>query len=395
MPLRQRRKVQELLSQATLNVIIDGAVSLSSFGLIKPESMIFASDNWAGAADEIAASLQKHSAGFSPAYGASDLDRALERRFNELFERDVAVFFVGTGTAANSLALSAVNRPGGFVLCHREAHLIEDECGAPEFFTSGARLAPIDGDLGKIDPNELQKGLERFDPDFVHHGQPMAVSVTQATEVGSVYTTDELAAITDMTHSFGLPVHMDGARFANAMVHLGVSPAEMTWKAGIDVVSFGGTKNGCWCAEALIFFDPDRAKQLPFIRKRAAQLFSKTRFIAAQFHAYLDDDLWIRLATHANAMAQRLSDGIKQLPGVSLAWTCQSNELFVTMPKQLANTLQAQGARFYPWPVPSEFSKKLGRGDGLYRLVTSFATDPQDVDQFLELIRQHTPAAIP
>jgi len=357
--------------------------------------MIFASDNWAGAADEIASSLQQHSAGFSPAYGASDLDRALERRFNELFEKEVAVFFVGTGTAANSLALSAVNRPGGFVLCHREAHLIEDECGAPEFFTSGARLAPIGGDLGKIDLDELRKGLERFDPNFVHHGQPMAVSLTQATEVGSVYTPDELAAITELTHSFGLPAHMDGARFANAMVHLGVSPAEMTWRAGIDVVSFGGTKNGCWCAEALIFFDPGRAKQLPFIRKRAAQLFSKTRFIAAQFHAYLDDDLWIRLAGHANLMAQRLSDGIDQLPAVSLAWVCQSNELFITMPKTLADSLQSHGARFYPWPVPAEFAKKMRVGDGLYRLVTSFATQPQDVDRFLELIRLHSDASAP
>ncbi len=355
--------------------------------------MIFASDNWAGAADEIAASLQKHSAGFSPAYGASDLDRALERRFNDLFEKEVAVFFVGTGTAANSLALSAVNRPGGFVLCHREAHLIEDECGAPEFFTSGARLAPIDGDLGKIDPAELKRGLERFDPDFVHHGQPMAVSVTQATEVGTVYSTDELAALSELTHSFGLPVHMDGARFANAMVHLNASPAEMTWKAGIDVVSFGGTKNGCWCAEALVFFDPNRARQLPFIRKRAAQLFSKTRFIAAQFHAYLDDDLWIRLATHANAMAARLAAGIGQLPDVAMAWTCQSNELFVTMPTALADRLQQLGARFYPWPVPAEFQKKRRPGDGLYRLVTSFATEPSDVDCFLKLLRTEATAA--
>jgi threonine aldolase len=348
--------------------------------------MIFASDNWAGAADEIAESLQRHSAGFSPAYGASDLDKELEQRFNELFEREVSVFFVGTGTAANSLALSAVNRPGGFVLCHREAHLIEDECGAPEFFTSGARLAPIDGAYGKIDPGSLRRGLERFDPDFVHHGQPMAVSVTQATEAGTVYSCDEISVIAAHAHAFGLPLHMDGARFANAMVQLGASPAEMTWKSGVDVLSFGGTKNGCWCAEALVFFDPDRAKELPFIRKRAAQLFSKSRFIAAQFHAYLNNDLWIRLATHANSMAERLEAGIASSEVVSVAWPCQSNELFVTMPKDLSVRLQKQGASFYPWPIPEGFESKLAGGQGLYRLVTSFATKPEEIDQFLELI---------
>ena len=348
--------------------------------------MIFASDNWAGAAEEIAKSLQHHSSGFSPAYGESDLDKNLEQRFNDLFEREVAVFFVGTGTAANSLALSAVNRPGGFVLCHREAHLIEDECGAPEFFTSGARLAPIDGALGKIDPDELRRGLERFDPDFVHHGQPMAVSVTQATEVGTVYSADELSLIAEHSHAFGLPLHMDGARFANAMVRLGATPAEMTWKNGVDVLSFGGTKNGCWCAEALVFFDPEMARQLPFIRKRAAQLFSKTRFIAAQFHAYLDDDLWIRLATHANSMADRLAAGIETSSEVSIAWTCQSNELFITMPKTLAKQLEEQGARFYPWPVPAEFASQLTEDRGLYRLVTSFETKQQDVDRFLALV---------
>ena len=348
--------------------------------------MIFASDNWAGAADEIAESLLRHSGGFSPAYGESELDKRLEQRFNELFEREVSVFFVGTGTAANSLALSAVNRPGGFVMCHREAHLIEDECGAPEFFTSGARLAPVDGPLGKIDPNALRRGLQRFDPEFVHHGQPMAVSVTQATEAGTVYSCDELNVIAECAHSLGLPLHMDGARFANAMVRLGKTPAEMTWKCGVDVLSFGATKNGCWCAEALVFFEPEMAKQLPFIRKRAAQLFSKTRFIAAQLHAYLDDDLWIRLATHANAMADRLASGIAATEGVSIAWECQSNELFVTMPKTLSDALQEKGARFYPWPVPAEFASKLAKDHGLYRLVTSFATIPADVDQFLALL---------
>ncbi|MCC9601536.1 low specificity L-threonine aldolase [Stieleria sp. JC731] len=348
--------------------------------------MIFASDNWAGAANEIAESLRQHSEGFSPAYGESELDKKLEARFNDLFEREVAVFFVGTGTAANSLAMSAFNRPGGFVLCHREAHMIEDECGAPEFFTSGARLAPIDGAYGKLDPEHLREGLERFDPNFVHHGQPMAVSLTQSTEVGTLYTCDELKQISELTHSFGLPLHMDGARFANAMVRLGVSPAEMTWKSGIDILSFGGTKNGCWCAEALVFMDPARAKQLPFIRKRAAQLFSKTRFIAAQFHAYLDNDLWISLAKHSNAMSDELAKRLDHFEELRIAWKCQSNELFVTMPKDLAKKLLDKGAKFYPWPVPAEFAGKLKKGEGLYRLVTSFATQQEHIDDFIAAI---------
>ena len=325
-----------------------------------------------------------HAGGFSPAYGESDLDKHLEQRFNDLFETEVAVFFVGTGTAANSLALSAVNRPGGFVLCHREAHLIEDECGAPEFFTSGARLAPIDGTLGKIDPSGLKTALDRFDPNFVHHGQPMAVSVTQATEVGTAYSLAELAEIAEITHSFGLTLHMDGARFANAMVRLNSTPAEMTWKQGVDVMSFGGTKNGCWCAEALVFFNPDLAKQLPFIRKRAAQLFSKTRFIAAQFHAYLDDDLWIRLAKQANRMADSLSSKLAESKLARVAWQCQSNELFVTMRNEVATKLMEAGAKFYPWPVPAEFADQLRAGESLYRLVTSFSTTNEHIEQFVD-----------
>ncbi|WDQ17540.1 threonine aldolase family protein [Rhodopirellula sp. P2] len=348
--------------------------------------MFFASDNWAGAADPIAESLSRHAKGMSPAYGTSDLDRRLEQRFNELFETDLEVFFVGTGTAANSLALSAVNRPGGFVLCHRDAHLIEDECGAPEFFTSGARLAPVSGDHGKICPRALQKQLRRFDPNFVHHGQPMAVSVTQATEVGTVYNVDQLKEISGIVHEHKLPLHMDGARFANALVHLDLTPAEMTWKAGVDVLSFGGTKNGCWCAEAIIFFRPELAKQMPFIRKRAAQLFSKTRFIAAQFHAYLDDDLWLGLARHANAMAARLATGIEKSSHAELAWQNETNEVFVVIEKEHAERLQSAGARFYAWPTPNDSTTDPPEGHGMYRFVTSFCTDPAEIDQFLGLL---------
>lgn len=348
--------------------------------------MFFASDNWAGAADPIADSLSRHASGMSPAYGTSDLDLRLEQRFNDLFETEVAVFFVGTGTAANSLALSAVNRPGGFVLCHRDAHLIEDECGAPEFFTSGARMAPVKGDLGKMSPHDLRKQLGRLDPNFVHHGQPMAVSLTQSTEVGTVYTLDEIRQVSGLAREYKVPLHMDGARFANALVHLDVSPAEMTWKAGVDVLSFGGTKNGCWCAEAILFFRKDLAKQMPFIRKRAAHLFSKTRFIAAQFHAYLDDDLWLGLAKHANKMAHRLAAGIRLSDAGELAWPNESNEVFVILSKEKAIQLREAGAHFYPWPIPNDAALELAENDGLFRFVTSYCTEADEVDRFLSLL---------
>ncbi|MEI7994018.1 MAG: low specificity L-threonine aldolase [Methylococcaceae bacterium] len=349
--------------------------------------MNFASDNWAGAHPAIAQRLMEIAPGFSVPYGASELDRKIEQRFNELFEREVAVYFVSTGTAANSLALAAVNRPGGVSFCHREAHMLEDECGAPEFFTHGARLAPVDGDNGKIDPQNLKAEIERFPPNFVHAGQPMAISITQATEIGTLYRPDEIAAIAEIAKAYGLPLHMDGARFANALVALELAPAEMTWKQGVDIVSFGATKNGCWCAEALVFMNPELAKDLPFIRKRAAQLLSKSRFIAGQFDAYLKDDLWLELARYANAMAERLQNGIVNSTHARSAWQAEANEVFAIMEKTHADQLLERGAVFYLWNPPRAKSGLLGQNEVLVRLVTSFATEADQVDRFLELLR--------
>ncbi len=348
--------------------------------------MHFASDNWAGAHPKIAESLARHAGGFAAAYGASELDKRVERRFNEIFEREVAVFFVGTGTAANSLALASVNRPGGVSLVHREAHVIEDECGAPEYFTGGARLHPVDGALGRIDPALLSRELKRFSPGFIHAGQPMAVSVTQATEVGTLYRPDEIAAISAICREAGLPLHMDGARFANALVSLGLTPAEMTWKQGVDIVSFGGTKNGCWCAEALVFMDPAQAKDLPYIRKRAAQLFSKTRFIAAQFDAYLEDGLWLDLARRANAVAARLAGHIDASAQMRLAWKPEANEIFAIMKRSVYERLQAAGAVFYDWNPPHSETHRLGEGEVLARFVTSFANTEEEADRFGALV---------
>ncbi|WP_417435590.1 threonine aldolase family protein [Hoeflea sp.] len=348
--------------------------------------MIFTSDNWAGAHPAIAASLSAHSTGFAPAYGASDLDRKVEQTFNDIFGQEVAVFFVGTGTAANSLALSAINRPGGVSFCHREAHVIADECGAPEFFSHGSRLVPVDGPEGKMNPASLEAEIARFPEGFVHAGQPMAITLTQATESGTVYTPDEIRAISAIAKAHGLPLHMDGARFANALVALNLTPAQMTAELGVDIVSFGGTKNGCWCAEALVFLDPAMASQTPFIRKRAAHLFSKSRFIAAQFDAYFEDGLWLDIARHANAMSARLQSGITSSDNARLAWQSPANETFPIVPKDLAKQLAAKGAMFYEWSPPRSAAHLVGPEETMLRLVTSFATTQDHVDQFVDLL---------
>ena len=272
--------------------------------------MFFASDNWAGAAPAIVDAVTREAAAYGNAYGDSAIDRAVDARFNEIFEREVAVFLVGTGSAANGLALASVGRPGGVVFCHRDSHILEDECGGVEFLAV-ARLLGVDGRAGKLEPDGLSAALARF-PGFVHSGQRMAISITQQTEAGTVYSPRKFARSPSLARQHALPLHMDGARFANALAHLGVSPAEMTWKAGVDILSFGGTKNGCIGAEALVFFDPEKAREAPYLRKRAGQLFSKSRFIAAQFDAYFRDGLWLELARHANAMADRLRQGISR-----------------------------------------------------------------------------------
>lgn len=348
--------------------------------------MIFASDNWAGAHPAIAAGLTAHASGYARAYGNGDLDRAVKETFAAIFERDVAVFFVSTGTAANALSLVAVNKPGGVTFCHREAHMTQDEAGAPEYFTGGGRLCRVDGPLGRIAPAELDRAVQRYPAEFLHSGRPMAISVTQATEIGTVYTLDELDAVASVARRHGLPLHMDGARFANALVSLGASPAEMTWKRGVDMLSFGGTKNGCWCAEAVVFFDPAMAAEFAFVHKRAAQLFSKARFVSAQFEAYFRDGLWLQTARHSNAMAAALADGFRTSAGARLAWEPQANEVFAIMGQEMAARLHDAGAVFYPWQTPAGLSAAMAADEGVYRFVTSFATQPDEVEAFLALL---------
>jgi threonine aldolase len=348
--------------------------------------MHFASDNWSGAHPRIAESLNRHAQGFASAYGTSDLDRAIEERFSAIFEREVAVFFVATGTAANSLALASVAKAGGVSFCHADAHVNADEGGAPEFLTGGTRLFGVEGAEGKMDPRALDEAISRYEPASPHHGRAMAVTVTQATEVGTVYTLDELDAIAAVAKARNLPLHMDGARFANALVALGSIPAEMTWKRGIDILSFGGTKNGCWCAEAIVFFNPDMAAEMPFIRKRSAQLFSKSRFISAQLEAYLDAGLWLDLASHSNAMADRLRAGLSAKNTARLAWETTANEVFVVIEKSSADRAREKGARFHPWQPPLGWLPLPKENETLIRLVTSFATTEDEVDQFIEVV---------
>ncbi|MGI9400628.1 MAG: threonine aldolase family protein [Rhizobiaceae bacterium] len=349
--------------------------------------MNFASDNWSGVAPQINQSLQTHSVSPAAAYGDSILDEKVKVKFCEVFEKEVAVYFVGTGTVANALSIASLSRPGGISLCHREAHMLEDECGAPELFSNGGRLVGVEGNFGKIDSEDLKTKLNRFSPDFVHYGQATAISLTQASEAGTVYSLEEIETISGIARSYHLPLHMDGSRFANALVHLETSPAEMTWKRGVDILSFGGTKNGCWCAEAIVLFDLSMDEQMAYTHKRAGQLYSKSRFVAAQYEAYFEDDLWLELARNANTMADQLREGIENSPGARLGWPTQSNEIFCILPVHAAQLLIDNGVSFHPWKTPEAMHTKPGKGECLYRFVTSFATSVDEVERVLEMIQ--------
>jgi len=347
--------------------------------------MIFGSDNWAGAAPEISQALMQHSTGLAVAYGNSDLDKKIEQRFDEIFETECGVFFVGTGTAANSLAIAATMKPGGMVLCHTESHLYANEGGAPEFLSGGGRLALIEGKNGKINPEKLQNGIAAYPSDFNHFGQATITSITQTTEAGTVYSLDEISEIGGICKAHDVPLHMDGARFANALVKLDCSPAEMTWKRGVDMVSFGATKNGCWCAEALIVFNQDLLSHFEFIRKRSGHLFSKTRFISAQLEAYLEDDVWLKLARHSNAFGEKLEQVVRNSNHVRPAWPSDSNQVFFVADRDKANGWIEKGARFNAFPTPRGMERDVSPNEQVYRLVASFATQQEHIDQLAEV----------
>ncbi|MCP5367965.1 MAG: low specificity L-threonine aldolase [Hyphomicrobiales bacterium] len=346
--------------------------------------MNFRSDNTTGAAPEVLAALVEANAGPATPYGADPWTARAEVAVRDVFETDCAVFLVATGTAANALALSAMAPPFGAVLCHPEAHVMVDECGAPELFTGGAKLIPLPDRGGRITAADLDAFLALPDGG-VHRVRPAAVSLTQAAETGVVYAPGAVADLAAVAHGRGLKVHMDGARFANAVAALGCTPAEASWRAGVDILCLGASKNGALAAEAVVVFDPALAAELPYRRKRGGHLLSKGRFLGAQMAAYLADGLWLGLAARANAAAARLAAGLGQVPGVDFVYPVEANELFVVLPPRVRDGLRADGFQFLDWDGPP----RPGDGATVARLVTAFDTRDADVDALAAAARRH------
>ena len=345
--------------------------------------MNFLSDNAAPIAPAVLEAIVQTNDGFAVGYGDDDWTRSVEHRLSELFEREVAVFLVPTGTAANALVLAHLTPPWGAVLCHADSHIATDECGAPEFFGGGLKLVELPGEGAKITAETLNGFLADNFGHSPHHVIPSTLSITQASEAGTVYRLDEIAALCEIAHERSLAVHMDGARFANALVRLDATPAQLTWQSGVDVLSFGATKAGALAAEAVVFFNPAKAAFMAERRKRAGHLLSKHRFLAAQFAAILAEGRWLALARHANLMADRLS-GELTAAGLAPVWPVEANLVFVVLPRALDARLKAAGARYYG---RTSTSLNLGPDQILARLVTSFATQEDEIDRFAHLCK--------
>ncbi|MXV35157.1 MULTISPECIES: beta-eliminating lyase-related protein [unclassified Saccharibacter] len=342
----------------------------------------FASDNVTPVCSEVMEALSRVNHGGVPSYGEDTFSKTLKTRFAEVFEAEVEVFPVATGTAANSLALSAMVAPHGSILCDQSAHINSDEGGAPEFFTHGAKLVGIPSAQGQMDPATLPSTLVQNAEKGILAPPFQALSLTQATEWGTTYSCDALSQLSSTAHEHGLTVHLDGARLGNAIAHLGCSPAETTWKAGVDVLSFGGTKAGAMAAEAVVFFLNDRTrpllKAMPHLRKRSGHTWSKHRFLSAQLLALLDNELWLTNAHHANMMSQRLVQALKRHPAAHLPFATESNEVFAVLPHPLLQELHDEGYHFYHYPTPE------GVPGQLVRFVTSFYTRPDDIDALID-----------
>ena len=326
--------------------------------------MRFFSDNTASACPEILAALQSANHGLTRPYGEDEWTERLDRTFSAFFGREVRAFAVGTGTAANALSLATVSPPYGAIFAHQKAHIATDECGAPGFFTGGAQLMLLPGEHGRLAPETFAAALAA--PQDVHTVQPAAVSLTQPTEFGTVYRPAELAQIAATAHARGLKVHMDGARFANAVAFLDCHPADITWRVGVDVLSFGATKNGALGAEAVVFFDAGLVRDFELRRKRAGQLFSKSRYLAAQLLAYIDGGLWRRNAERTNRLAQEIG----RAAGTALLHPVEANEVFLALGVELRQALRAAGFEFYDSGVESA---------GEARFVVSWDQPPGDV----------------
>jgi threonine aldolase len=338
----------------------------------------FASDNYSGICPEAWAAMQEANTDHEVSYGNDTWTQRASDLLREIFERDCEVFFVFNGTAANSLALSSLCQSYHSVLCHEFAHIEAAECGAPEFFTNGSKILLLEGANGKIHPPEIERAVKKRND--IHYPKPRVLSITQATEAGTVYSQSELRMLTEEARRFGLRVHMDGARFANAVATLNVSPAEATWKSGVDVLCFGGTKNGIAIGEAVVFFDRDLAKEFDYRCKQGGQLASKMRYLSAPWAGILKDSAWLKHARHANTMARRLEAGLRALP-ISVAYSVDSNSVFAKIPDPLVKAMRAHGWKFYT---------HVG-GWQEARLMCSWDTTTEDVDAFLADLRRLAP----
>jgi threonine aldolase len=330
----------------------------------------FASDNTAGICPEVLAALEEINHGEAVSYGDDEWTARVRELVRDVFETDCDTYLVSNGTAANALALAQLCQPFHSVVCHDHAHIQTDECGAPEFFTRGSKLLLVGGDAGKIDLNEVN-AVVAHQPE-IHAHKPRVISVTQATEFGTVYGRDEIAAIADLARNREMFVHMDGARFANAIASLGCSPQEITWKIGVDVLCFGGTKNGASAAELVIFFEKGLSREFDYRLKQGGQLASKTRFLAAQWLGLLNKDVWLRNARHANMMASKLADRLSGEAKIDIVFPVAANALFVRMLEQVAQDLHSRGWHFYKFIEPD-----------VYRLMCSWATTDAEIDRLI------------
>jgi threonine aldolase len=338
--------------------------------------MNFASDNAYGAAPEMFEAIRAANPGAVASYGEDALTTKLQVELGRIFEHEVTVFPVMTGTAANSLALSTLVPPHGAIFCHRDAHIATDECGAPELFTHGAKLVPLTGGLGRVAPDAFENALSQVDLGSVHHSQPACVSITQASEMGTCYRPEEIRVIASIAKRHGMSLHMDGARLANSVAFLHCTPAETTWKAGVDVLSLGMTKNGALAAEAVVFFNDRYVGDFAFRRKKFGHLQSKMRFVSAQLACAIENDRWLHWARRANDLALSLAERLSEISGVKIVNPVEANLVFASMPETLNRRLRAQGATFYDWGPP-------GGGRRLARFVTSFATPEKDIDALI------------
>jgi threonine aldolase len=343
----------------------------------------FRSDNTGRAAPEILDALIRANHGTALGYGADDWTAALQQRFSDLFETRVRVFPVATGTAANGLGLAATSPPWGIVYCSEAAHINTSEANAAGFFGGGLKLVPVAGDYGRIDGERLAQSLAAIQPGQLHRGQPAAVNLTQASDLGTVYSLAETRAIAEIGKARGLRVHMDGARFANALARLGCSPAEASWRAGVDIMSFGATKNGGALCDAIVVFAPELADGLAVQLRRAGQVWSKMRFASAQLLAYVENGLWLNIAAAANAIAARIADGLAGVPDACILAPVEVNEIFLELPEAVMDALTAEGFGFYR------------RSRNLARFVCRFDATESEADALVAALRRHlAPVAV-